>query len=163
MTKQGGVRKTLPCGTMRHLTCEREGGRQNHQNTVFIIRRWRTLTFDIDILVVGGFGLATGSGGRKEGRKITCMPWQSLMAHAGAPAGATCTNKNQNQNTGVAVPPGVDQVGRGGEVLELGGAHQSVRAWAGCWGGVVDGVDAVEVAGLGCPGVFVPALHVTHR
>ena len=30
-----------------------------------------------------------------EGRKITCMPWQSLMAHAGAPAEATCTSKSK--------------------------------------------------------------------
>ena len=46
----------------------------------------------------------------------------------------------------MAVPPGVNEVGRGGKVLKLSGAHQSARAWAGCWGGVVDGVDAVEVA-----------------
>ena len=35
--------RTKPCGTMRRLTCEREGGEVFHQNIMFEKCRWRTL------------------------------------------------------------------------------------------------------------------------
>ena len=71
---------------------------------------------------------------------------EPLVEARGAVVGVAGDEGEVGGRMGVAVPPGVDQVGGGGEVLEVGGAHQPARAWAACWGGVVDGVDAVEVA-----------------
>jgi len=46
----------------------------------------------------------------------------------------------------MAVSPGVSEARGGGEVLQLGSTDQAARALAGYGGGVVNGVDAVEVA-----------------
>ncbi len=46
----------------------------------------------------------------------------------------------------MAVPPGVSEARSGGEVLQLGSTDQAAGALASRGGGVVNGVDAVEVA-----------------
>ena len=90
----------------------------------------------VEVVDDGGVGLVLEEGLRHE----------PLVEARGAVVGVAGDEGEVSGRVRVAVPPGVDQVGGGGKVLELGGAHQSARAWGGCWGGVVDGIDAVEVA-----------------
>ena len=71
---------------------------------------------------------------------------QPLVESRGAVVGVARDEGEVGGRVGVAVPPGISQAGGGGEVLQLRGADQSTGSLASGGGGIMDGVDAVEVA-----------------